>query len=178
MNAYDDFAPRGLEPFGAPANNNVINEGLTMFEEQLTELQNSIAAALVEKPLVVCTAAIDDAFDDAFGTGGRDSVLRDLFDCYWPFYDEVGEWVESFYRGVNAINDTGLWQGETASITLYGFIRREAGRAIYWGVKHIVSTLHYLKEVELEPEELDGLKAALDRLAAQWDIYDPDRETA
>ena len=168
-----------------------------MLDEQLTELQNSIAAALVAKPLAICTAAIDEAFDDAFGTGGRDSELRDLIDCYEPFYDAVGQWVADYTRMINTVctvcpNDNDLPQIQT----LFGHIRGRAAEAIYCAISNIFVTYVTLSEAiycaisnifvtyvtlsddcEFDDDQLSGFEAAAHRLEKIYGLGN-DRATA
>lgn len=146
-----------------------------MYEEQLTELQNSITAALVKKPLAVCTAAIDEAFDDAFGPGGRDSECRDLIDCYAPFYDEVGKWV----HGYELLK---IWRAEEedrfrdrASIspeyTLFGWIHSRALNFIYESIDYVTRTAVELEGLELEPEQAAAFAAAYERLHKYYGCF-------
>lgn len=150
-----------------------------MLDEQLTELQNSIAAALVAKPLAICTAAIDEAFDDAFGTGGRDSELRDLIDCYEPFYDAVGQWVADYTRMINTVctvcpNDNDLPQIQT----LFGHIRGRAAEAIYCAISNIFVTYVTLSDdCEFDDDQLSGFEAAAHRLEKIYGLGN-DRATA
>ena len=63
-------------------------------------------------------------------------------------------------------------------MTLYGWLRRDAERAIYWAIDMLVRVHYHLGECDLDQEQLAAYEAALFHLKKKWDIYDPNWETA